>query len=527
LEIQEFSFVIIHRRGAQHQNADGLSRRPCPEECAHCAKVELGRGRDSPGVQPAGVEGAVAFIPAGTFLDRLSREEILAAQLEDVDTASIISLIQTQRRPAEYEMIPYSRQLKILYSQLQFLHMSAEGLLVRRWTRRDGTHMQEQIVVPHSLQQRVLSLCHDAPTAGHFGLQRTYQALMRDFYWPRSWYDVRDYLLRCEVCIVRKGPSTSAHAVHPAVQYSSPMDCLYMDVCVISPASPAGYRFVISAVDSFSRFSWSRALKTQDSKAVIAFLVEDVFSSFGCCRVLKTDLDHLMVSRAMQKFAALFQVHHPFKIAYHPQSRGQVETYHFGLQTFLAKAVAATRDPHWERFIPLYLMAYRAMPHTSNGVSPYEAMFGRRMVAPTDLVASEETIRSERSFGAQLFRLKQQAVTIQARVLRELRLPFVVDSPRDAVGFRFPVFQPGDLIWYKTPIKIRDARKLDCPWVPAVVDERLAGSPVTYIIRLPGGRTRYAHIKNLGKRFVQARCPLLCSGSAGVLSLDGDTMTDG
>jgi hypothetical protein len=225
-----------------------------------------------------------------------------------------------------------------------------------------------------------------------------------------------------------------------------------------------------------------------------------------------------MVSRAMQKFAALFQVHHPFKIAYHPQSRGQVESYHYGLQTYLAKAVNATRDPHWERFIPLYLMAYRAMPHTSNGVSPYEAMFGRRMVAPTDLVASEETIRSERSFGAQLFRLKQQATTVQASVLRGLRLPFVVDSPRDATGFRFPIFEPGSLIWYKTPIKVRDARKLDCPWVPAVVEQRLAGSPVTYVIRLPGGQTRYAHVKNLGKRHVRARCPLLCAGSAGVVS---------
>lgn len=39
--LQEYEFEIIHRKGRLHQNADGLSRRPCAEEgCSYCNKIE-------------------------------------------------------------------------------------------------------------------------------------------------------------------------------------------------------------------------------------------------------------------------------------------------------------------------------------------------------------------------------------------------------------------------------------------------------------------------------------------------------
>lgn len=40
--LQQYEFEVIHRKGRLHQNADGLSRRPCAEsECNYCNKTEL------------------------------------------------------------------------------------------------------------------------------------------------------------------------------------------------------------------------------------------------------------------------------------------------------------------------------------------------------------------------------------------------------------------------------------------------------------------------------------------------------
>jgi hypothetical protein len=38
--LQEYNFTYEHRQSQKHNNADGLLRRPCREEYAHCHEVE-------------------------------------------------------------------------------------------------------------------------------------------------------------------------------------------------------------------------------------------------------------------------------------------------------------------------------------------------------------------------------------------------------------------------------------------------------------------------------------------------------
>jgi hypothetical protein len=38
--LQDENFISEHRQVRKHSNADGLSWRPCQEECTHCHKVE-------------------------------------------------------------------------------------------------------------------------------------------------------------------------------------------------------------------------------------------------------------------------------------------------------------------------------------------------------------------------------------------------------------------------------------------------------------------------------------------------------
>ena len=38
--LAEFDFVLQYRKGSAAANADGLSRRPCPEKCSYCSRRE-------------------------------------------------------------------------------------------------------------------------------------------------------------------------------------------------------------------------------------------------------------------------------------------------------------------------------------------------------------------------------------------------------------------------------------------------------------------------------------------------------
>ena len=70
---------------------------------------------------------------------------------------------------------------------------------------------------------------------------------------------------------------------------------------------------------------------------------------------------------------------------FHPASDGLVERFNATLQ----KVLASTSDRchfDWDLMIPFALMAYRATPHASTGLTPNMMVFGRELTEPVDLV---------------------------------------------------------------------------------------------------------------------------------------------
>ena len=60
-----------------------------------------------------------------------------------------------------------------------------------------------------ALRTRLLHECHDVPTAGHLGKDKTLEQVKRRFYWPRMDADVLQYVRTCDAC-QRNKPSQQA-----------------------------------------------------------------------------------------------------------------------------------------------------------------------------------------------------------------------------------------------------------------------------------------------------------------------------
>ena len=60
----------------------------------------------------------------------------------------------------------------------------------------------QHVVIPthNNLRLRIMYECHDAPTSGHRGREKSYPAVSRDFYWLRQYQFNRKYICACEVC---------------------------------------------------------------------------------------------------------------------------------------------------------------------------------------------------------------------------------------------------------------------------------------------------------------------------------------
>ena len=77
-----------------------------------------------------------------------------------------------------------------------------DGLVYRRWTPpgRGEEYELEQLVLPKACRKAVLELGHEIPLAGHLGVEKTRQRILRRFYWPTVFKDIAEYCKCCEKC---------------------------------------------------------------------------------------------------------------------------------------------------------------------------------------------------------------------------------------------------------------------------------------------------------------------------------------
>jgi hypothetical protein len=167
-EIQaDFNFHIFFCAGCLCANADALSRR---------TDYEL--TDDSPHVTQMNRQ---VFVPDGSALC-----------LTLAITSSAIELTTT------------SSLLDCFCAALPALLADVSG--DPDFTIHDGLVFHNKLLVPpmKDLCVEVISHCHDAPLAGHFGVAKTCELVNRNFWWPGYCRMIKLYIAGCDACLRTK-----------------------------------------------------------------------------------------------------------------------------------------------------------------------------------------------------------------------------------------------------------------------------------------------------------------------------------
>ncbi|GFW91933.1 retrovirus-related Pol polyprotein from transposon 412 [Trichonephila clavipes] len=101
--LNEYYFDIRHRKGSSHGNADALSRRPCPENCRHCSRVETK------------YDYAIRQITTSTATppDPWSDEKVREDQMADPDIKPLIEFMESSStKPSWQDISAYSPTTK-------------------------------------------------------------------------------------------------------------------------------------------------------------------------------------------------------------------------------------------------------------------------------------------------------------------------------------------------------------------------------------------------------------------------------
>uniref|UniRef100_A0A670KNJ5 Gypsy retrotransposon integrase-like protein 1 n=1 Tax=Podarcis muralis TaxID=64176 RepID=A0A670KNJ5_PODMU len=351
---------------------------------------------------------------------------------------------------------------------------------------RDGLLLRKgAIYVPgDDLRAKVLQQLHDAPTAGHFGTEKTIELVARDFWWPRMRGEVADYVARCDTCQrakpVHRPP---AGLLEPLQTPFEPWERVALDFVTDLPSS-RGKTAVLVVVDLFSKMAhFIPCAKVATAEQTAKLFIDHVFKVHGLPRSILSDRGRQFISNFWQKLMGFLNVKINLASARHPQTNGQAERVNAIMQQYL-RCYANQQPATWVDYLPLAEFAYNNTKHVSTGVTPFFANNGRH---PRTFPGLERMGEGEPQ-TADAFASELQEVHDQLRRHLELaKHAYKVQADKHRrVGEEIQV---GDWVWLAAqavPARSLAKKKLGHKQLgPYQVEEQV--NPVAFRLMLPEG----------------------------------------
>ncbi len=148
-----------------------------------------------------------------------------------------------------------------------------------------------------------------------------------------------------------------------------------VDIVGPLPITREENRYIVVAMDYFSRWPKARLLKAANADTVATFLYEEIICRFGVSRTLQSDRGTHFVNEVIQRLTKRFKIKYSLSSSYHPQSNRLVKRFNKMLYEEIAKLAEEVNQ--WDKFIQPVLFAYRTKELKISKQSPYMLVYGR------------------------------------------------------------------------------------------------------------------------------------------------------
>ena len=152
-------------------------------------------------------------------------------------------------------------------------------------------------------------------------------------------------------------------------------------------------RFVLVAVDYFTKWVEAEALANIQDVDVKKFVWRNIVTRFGVPKSLVSDNGLQFDSRAFREFCSDLGIKNKYSTPAYPQSNGQTEATNKAIMNGLKKILEGTKG-RWAEELPNVLWAYRTTPRRSTGKTPFSLTYEAEAIIPI-----EENLCSARVTG--------------------------------------------------------------------------------------------------------------------------------
>ncbi|GBC05841.1 hypothetical protein RclHR1_06470004 [Rhizophagus clarus] len=242
----------------------------------------------------------------------------------------------------------------------------------------------QRVITPSQVEIILFNL-HKDMTGAHLGVETTYNKIKERYYWPKMYNDIKIYIESCDNC-QRRGKTKRREELLP-LKIGGPFDKIGIDIKGPLPVTQKGNRYIIVAMDYFTKWPEARAIPNAKAETVAKFLFEEIISRHGVPKEILSDRGTSFNNALINEICDKYQTKHRLTSAYRPQTNGMVERFNRTIGESLAKLVIdKDNNKEWDDYIQAILLAYRTRQHETTGYSPFYLIYGRQAVLPIELM---------------------------------------------------------------------------------------------------------------------------------------------
>ncbi|XP_072060454.1 uncharacterized protein [Arachis hypogaea] len=239
----------------------------------------------------------------------------------------------------------------------------------------------------------VLSEAHEGICGIHCGARSLARKVLRaGFYWLTIWDDSRQKVRSCDKC-QKHSPMINMPAEHlHQAEVSWPFNRWGMDILGPFPTAPRQVKYLVVAIDYFSKWIEAQPLAKITSSQMISFVWKSIICRFGVPHHIVTDNGRQFTDHNFKEFLQNLKVKQHFSSVEHPQSNGLAEAANKVVLQALRKKLDDAKGL-WAELVPEVLWAYNTTVHSTTKETPFRLVYGSEAMIPMEI--SQSSLRNQ------------------------------------------------------------------------------------------------------------------------------------
>jgi len=238
------------------------------------------------------------------------------------------------------------------------------------------------VYIPTRMRRAFTQEQHSLPAHGHQGIDRTFDRMRRDYYFPGMRKQIQEIVTECDLCNKSKASRHAPYGfLQPPTARGQAWKSIAFDFIVKLPPSKEPmtkvvYDSIWVVTDRTTKYGHFVPYKeSSDAKELAYAFMKIVVSQHGLPDEIISDRDKLFTSNFWKSLMAQLGANHKLSTAFHPQTDGQTERLNQSLEQYL-RSYVNNRQSNWVELLPLAQFAHNSAKNGTTGISPFFANYG-------------------------------------------------------------------------------------------------------------------------------------------------------